>query len=449
MPLKDIIAKKIEAAKAERQARQAELDAIIAAAESEARDLNDDEAAKFAAAKESVLAADTDLDDLTARYAEAVELEERAAKAASISAPAAKGGAVVRNEARTYEPHTENERSFFADAYRSQFGFDPAAKERIERHMREVQVERRDVTSSTFNGLIPPLYLLDQAAELARAMRPFANVVPGYALPENGMSVVVTRVTTGTATAAQTTENSGATETNMVTTDITIPVVTIMGQQDLSRQAVERGAITDRLVFNDLLADYATKLDAQTINGLGSTGESKGILSAAAGSQTWTGTTVASFISKLNGALNDVASNRYAPATVIVMHPRRWHWLLAQSDSTGRNIVLPAQNMPENAAGIGQTGYGVVGTLAGLPVIADANVPVNLGTSTNEDRVIVTRLSDHALWERGVMTFQFDQAVNAPATIRLAVAGYHAFTAERYPAASSVVAGSGLATPSF
>jgi hypothetical protein len=132
------------------------------------------------------------------------------------------------------------------------------------------------------------------------------------------------------------------------------------------------------------------------------------------------------------------------------MHPRRWHWLLSKSDSSGRPFVVPAAPVASNPVGLGQTeAVGIAGTLAGLPVIVDANVPTNLGSSTDQDRVIVTRLSDHALWEAGLMSFTFDQAVNPPATIRLAVAGYSAFTAERYVAATAVVEGTGLVAPTY
>lgn len=416
----------------------------------EARGLDTDGAlariSELRSERETVKADIAENEQRKAELAEKVERDERAAAIRPVNV----GGALVRSEPVTYSPEARD-RSFFADAYAAQFSSSRAAQERIERHMREVEVERRDITSGTFNGLIPPLYLLDQAAELAREGRPFADVVPSYALPANGMSVVVTRVTTGTATEVQTGENQAATETNLVTTDVTVPVVTIMGQQDVSRQAIERGAITDQLVFNDLVADYARKLDRNVLNGGGSSGASLGILQVSGiGAQTWTGTTVASFMSKLNGALNDVASNRFAPANVIVMHPRRWHWLLGQSDSSGRPVVTPYAPAAQNPQGLGGTAYGrAAGNLAGLDVVVDANVPTNLGASTNEDVVIVTRLSDHALWEAGLMTFTFEQAVNPPATIRLAVAGYSAFTAERYPAGTSKVGGTGLVTPSF
>lgn len=432
----------------QRDAVNAELSDI--AADPEARGFESDDAAfaRIAELRSEGEKIAKEIADAEDRVAQLVADEARAAAAAP-ARPLNVGGAIVRNEALTYSPENR-EVSFFSDAYRAERTHDTAAQDRIQRHMREVQVERRDITSSTLNGLVPPLYLLDQAATLARAMRPFANVLPGYALPANGMSVVVTKVTTGTATAAQTSQNTAAAETDLVTTDVTIPVVSIMGQQDVSRQAIERGAVTDSLIFADLIADYATRLDAQVIGGTGSNGQHKGILTVTAGTDSYAATTVAAFYGSVNAALARVATNRFAPATVIVMHPRRWHWLLSKSDSSGRPFVVPAAPVASNPVGLGMTeGTGVAGTLAGLPVIVDANVPTNLGSSTDEDRVIVTRLSDHALWEGGLVTFSFDQSVNAPATIRLAVAGYSAFTAERYTSATSVVVGTGLVAPTY
>jgi hypothetical protein len=170
------------------------------------------------------------------------------------------------------------------------------------------------------------------------------------------------------------------------------------------------------------------------------------------GAQTYTATAITTLISKIVGAMNDVASNRFVPATLVVMSPRRWHQLLAASDTSGRPFVLPAQMAPDNPIAIGGTGVtGIVGTLAGgIPVLVDGNMPTNLGAATNEDRIIVTRLQDNVLWEEGApRLFTFDQAVNSPATIRLAVFGYSAFTAERYPSATSIVVGSGLVAPTF
>jgi HK97 family phage major capsid protein len=431
--------KALELAREQRAAKMAEADAIIAAAEADTRDLTSDEFDKIKAAK----AATADLDE---RIAELTDLAKRNAVAAEVLPTV--GGARVTHEPSTYREDNTRDHSFITDAWNRQN--DPAARERIERHMREVQVERRDIQSSTLNGLVPPLYVLDMAAELARGSRPFANVIPGYTLPDNGMTVFATRVTTGTSVDVQT-ELGAVSETDMVTTDITIPVVTITGQQDISRQAVERGQVTDRLVFADLFEAYAERLDLQLLNGSGAAGQHRGILNVAGVAlQTFSTTSVTTFMSKLAGAMSDVATNRRRPATIVVMHPRRWHALLAASDGSNRPLVVPNALNPWNALAVGETGVGgVVGTIGGgIPVLVDANVPTTV--STDQDRVIVTRLSDHALWEApgGPSLMTFEQS-NAPGAIRLAIWGYSAFTAGRYPSSTSVIVGTGLVAPSF
>lgn len=432
----------------QRDAVNAELSDI--AADPEARGFESDDAAfaRIAELRSEGEKIAKEIVEAEERIAQLAADEERAAAAAPVRSLNI-GGAVVRNEARTYDAE-RRDTSFFADAYNAQFNGDTAAQERLNRHRRELEVERRDITTTTMAGLIPPLYLLDQAAELARAGRPFADNVPGAPLPPEGMTMYATRITTGTAVAVQTSQNTAATEQDIAATDLSIPVVTLLGQQDISRQAIERGAVTDSLIFADLAGAYAMALDSGILTGGGTNGAHLGILNVSGiATQTWTGTTVASFMSKLNGALNDVASNRYAPATHIVMHPRRWHWLLAQADTSGRPLVTPYTGSASNPQGTGRTGYGIVGDIAGLPVVTDANLPTNLGSSTNEDRVIVTRMSDHVLWENGQQLFRFDQSVNAPATVRLAIAGYSAFTAGRSPVATSVIVGTGLVPPAF
>lgn len=384
------------------------------------------------------------------QLADVLDAEKRKAAAATV-APSV-GGARVRSEERTYHQGNSRERSFIADAWNARNGYDAGAKDRIDRHMAEVRVEQRDITSTTLNGLVPPLYLLDFAAELARASRPLANLVPSFPLPANGMTAYITRVTTGTSANVQT-ENGSVSETDMVTTDVSIPIITITGQQDISRQAVERGQVTDSLVFRDLVEAYNARLDSQIISGSGANGQHKGFLTVSGtGVQTYSVTAITTLMSKVIGSMNDVATDRLQPATLVVMHSRRWHQLLAAADSSGRPFVLPLTMAPDNPMAIGGTGaVGIVGTIAGgLPVCIDGNMPTNLGTSTNEDRIIVTRIQDAVLWEEGVpRLFTFDQAVNSPATIRLAVFGYSAFTAERFPKSTSIVVGTGLVAPSF
>jgi HK97 family phage major capsid protein len=232
-----------------RSALLADAQAIVDKAEAEARDLTAEEDAKIA---ESLSAAA----DLDASIKKHEELEARSAAAAQ--ARKESGVAVVKSEPRTYTERSGN--SFIADAFRAQFNNDFEARERLARHQQEERIERRDVTSSNFAGLIVPQYLTDLAAPFARAGRPLADVARKHALPGDGLTLSISKVTTGTAVADQT-EGAAVQETNMDDTKLDISVVTIAGQQNVSRQAIERGTNVDSLVMADLVSAYHTKLD--------------------------------------------------------------------------------------------------------------------------------------------------------------------------------------------
>lgn len=127
--------------------------------------------------------------------------------------------------------------NFIRDAYSSRKG-DYQAQERLNSHQ---EFEARDVGTGQFTGLVVPQYLLDMYAPLARAGSAFYNAASKEQLPEFGNQIQVSRITTGSGTAPQATENAAVQETNMDDTLLTVNVNTIAGQQDVSRQALERG----------------------------------------------------------------------------------------------------------------------------------------------------------------------------------------------------------------
>lgn len=140
------------------------------------------------------------------------------------------------------------------------------------------------------------------------------------------------------------------------------------------------------------------------------------------------------------------------PANLIVMHPRRWAFLLASVDGQSRPLVTPNAGNGLNTYGNGgNTGAGIVGQLMGIDVLVDANVPTNLGSGTNEDRIIVCYAPDLCLWEQtgSPMQLRFEQTLGGQLTIKIVAFGYSAFTAGKYPAGISVISGTGLVTPSF
>ena len=436
-----------------RDAVKAEMDAVLEAVAAENRtDLTAEETEKVDALVEESRSLDAKIEKLTAQAV----ADAKAAEARSVVAEALpKVSTSIVREERTYRP--DNGTSFVRDAFNAQVRGDYSAQERLARHMKEESVERRDVDTSNFAGLVVPQYLVDLAAPLARAGRPTADFATNkMALPAAGMSLEISRMTTGTSTAIQETQNTAVSETDSDDTLLSIPVRTIAGQQDLSRQAIERGTGIDTFVVADLIRSFHTTLDAQVLNGSGSNGQFTGIRNAGGNAITFTSTapTVALLYPKLADALAQVQSNVFATPTHWILHPRRLAFLLAATDSSGRPLVVPAAGAPQNAvstgAGVAQyanSGY----QLLGLPIITDANVGTTYGAATNQDEIYLVDAREMHLWEQPGSPFslRFDATAPGSLTIKTVVYGFSAFTAQRYAKAASIISGTGLTAPSF
>ena len=423
--------------------------ALVDLADSEDRYFSDDETKQYDGLKSQI----TELGD---RIAEAEELrkaedeikESRAAL--EVDEEELEPTVEVVEEPGVY--HRDSQYSFLSDAFNSKQG-DAEASDRIARHQKG-SGEKRDVGTGAFAGLVVPQYLTDLVAKKARAGSPFYNAVPKAPLPEKGMKVELSRITTGSETTFQASENAALTETNMDDTLYTVNVNTIGGQQDVSRQAIERGTDLEAIVFSDLISAYYTELDKNMING-GGTGQPVGISQVSGiNSVTYTdgSPTVGELYPKLIDGIQKINSNRFAAATAIIMHPRRWGFLAAGVDGNSRPLVLPAGNQPDNVYGVGEAAaYGqVVGQLAGLPVIADANVRTDLGGGA-EDAIYIVKADDHVLFEESGSPFRlrFDDVGSGSLTVKLVCYGYVAYASGRYPSGISAITGTGLDAPTF
>lgn len=344
--------------------------------------------------------------------------------------------------------------SFIADAYAARSG-DFKAQERLNKHQ---NFEARDVGTGAFTGLVVPQYMIDEFAPIARAGSAFYNAVPKKALPAFGNKIEISRITTGSAAAEQASENSAVQETNMDDTLLTVNVDTIAGQQDVSRQALERGGqpgfSLENIIFQDLVAAYYTKLDNLMLNGSGSSGQPLGIASVSGVNETTytdASPTVGELYPKLADQVQEINSNRFAPPTAFIMHPRRWGFICAGVDSSNRPLVVPTGNAPQNAIGVGEAAkYGnVVGNLLGIPVITDANVVTNAGAGSNEDQIYLVKADDHILFEDNIFQLKFEETNAGSLTTKLVVYGYVAFASGRYPLGISKMSGTGLVTPTF
>ncbi len=342
--------------------------------------------------------------------------------------------------------------SFFRDVVMSRQ--DPSAMERLIRHqaatLDRLSAEQRDVTSADPGaaGFIPPIYLGELWAELPRPSRPFADVVPKMPLPDVGLQVQVPKVQSGTTVAVQAAENAAISETDIDSQSVTSNLVTIAGMNDISLQALERSFPgMDVVIFNDLLAAHDGGLDTQLIAGSGSSGQHLGIRNVSGKlSVTYTDSTPtgAELLPKIYDAIQQVATNRFRNATVIVMHPRRAAWLGKELSAS-----FPLFQQGQLTQAIGSQDQGFVTNFGGLRVVLDPNIATNYGASTNEDEIYVLAADDLILMEGPVLSVRFDQVLSANLTVRLRLHSFSFFVPHRQPKSICVISGTGLSIPSF
>jgi hypothetical protein len=265
------------------------------------------------------------------------------------------------------------------------------------------------------------------------------------------MTVNLSRITTATATAIQASENAAVQETDIDDTLLTINVQTNAGQQDVSRQASERGAGIESVVLDDLFRQYATNLDSTLINQA-----TNGLVNVAT-TVTYTDASptaaelypkVLEGLAGVEAALLDQASGE----NIAVMHSRRWYWMQSQVGTSWPFIGQPGYGAQQGGANTGVAyGSGFRGILPnGTPVVVDNNVPINLGGGTNEDRIFLVDKNECHLWEDPSAPYfiRAEQTGLANLSIKLVVYGYFAYTHARYTQARQI-GGTGLVTPAF
>jgi HK97 family phage major capsid protein len=342
---------------------------------------------------------------------------------------------------------------------------DRSSWERLARHQQEVAVETRDISRTDGAGgdFVPPIYLINEYAEFARAARVTADLVTNMALPAGTDSINIPQITTGTLAAFQSSDNSATTTRDMISSTVTAPVRTISGYENVSIQLVEQSPLAgglDRLVFGDLMADYALQLNTAVVGtGDGTSGTLKGLVTLGVDTTngipvTWTETTPTA----VNGAIaiakaiSKVVTNRYKAAEAIIMHPSMWYWFASQVDGSNRPLVVPVTGASQafNAAGtVTNPGApaGLVGTIQGVPVFIDATITKAYGASTNQSPILVGKFSDSYLFESGVKTRVLPDVLSANLTVRFQVYGYAAL-AHRFNKAVSAISGTGTVAPS-
>jgi Phage capsid family len=221
------------------------------------------------------------------------------------------------------------------------------------------------------------------------------------------------------------------------------------GQQDLSRQSIERGTGVDEIVMQDLAAAYWTTVDSAILNADGTLGTHLGIRSTVgivAVTYTSASPTAVELWPKLGDALQQVQTGSYAGATHFLMHPRRFYWLASRT-GTDRPF-LAVEGAGDQGGTVGGTDYFATNrSVLGVPIVVDGNIPTNI--SSTQDVILVVSAPELHFWDDGVQFIRAEQVLAATLQIKLVLFGYSAFTAGRLPAAHGTIGGTRTTTPVF
>lgn len=456
-PILDELRAKLVRSLEEKRSAQGELDEILAKVANEKRsELTQVETLAFAETRAKRDAYSPVIEELQATIAahEADELRSKADEdlLASLDSSKVETRVDVISEPMLYRKGGEH--SYFRDMAKANEpgNQDPAARTRLQRHAKEMDVELRanmNRTDGTGGEAVPPLWLMSEFINVARAGRITADLCRRLPLPAGTDSINLPRLATGTAVAEQT-DGASVQKTDATTNSVSGAVTTLAGQQVFAMQLFDQSPLNfDEVVFGDLLADLAKQVDAYVLNKA-----SIGILNVSSiisVAYTDASPTVPELYPKIADGVQQVETLRFLPPQAIVMHPRRWAWHLASLDSSNRPLVVPNAQGPTNAfAGMSDVrAEGSVGSLQGLPVYVDPNVPVNLGAGTNEDRIITARFDDLFLFEGDVKSRVLFETDADTLSVRLQVWEYLAFIGSRFPKAIAVTSGTGLVTPTF
>ena len=406
-----------------------------------------------------------DLKAVSKKLKEAHSADELRGRIAKADPTLTGSGSFYTSDSNIYNPESRD--SYFFDLYKSGTG-DSGARERLDRHARQFRDDARShnapelrAASTTVGAggeFAPPIWLIDNYIAAVRPARATADAVTNLLLPPGQDLINVPKIATGTAVALQNLNNTGVNIQDLTTTTVAAPVLTVAGGMVFSLQLFQQSPIAgqmDKVILNDLVADYARQIGSLVINGTGSAGQPTGLLTAAGNTIAYTDATpgfmgAGKLYAKIGQAIQTIQTSRYLAPTAIVMHPRRWAWCATQVDSAGRAVILPNDNGPLNASSVQQSGNaeGYVGKLFGISTIVDPNIPINLGAGVNQDPIIVLRAEDTWLYEGPLNTQVFAETYSNNLSLFARVYAYFAL-ANRLNSSIAVINGTGLVTPTF
>lgn len=444
-----------------RKALRAELEAEAAPKndDGEIRSMTDDESTAWDAKAAEVAKLDE-------RISELQEQETREAAAnkhhLEVGTAEVEQRVQVTNEPNPVYRPDDTVRSFFKDLATVQtnnVSMGSTIPEARDRLARAQETRAGDMTTVAGAGgeFAPPAWLIEEFVSLARAGRVTADLCNKQVLPSGVSSVNLPKVATGTATGVQATQNSALTDTAMTTTSVSSGITTVGGLQIVSLQLLQQSGIPfDRVILSDLAAAYATNVDTQVLYGAAGSGEVAGLVGVATNTAFTSAAPAPASVTNANSLYYTVGKAEatawaalYNRPNAIVMHPRRWSWILGSVDSNARPFVVPRGPQFNGLATAPNEvpAEGFAGSFGDLDVYVDPNIKIAANSTTNQDEIYILRGSDLWLYESPVQTASFDATYAANASVLFRILGYIAFIPTRRTGAVQSIRGTGLVAP--
>lgn len=341
------------------------------------------------------------------------------------------------------------EGSVFADIRMANKG-DQAAKARLTEGFEGLNAEGKAMTEGTAaqgGYLVRPSVerQIVQARELDNVVRGLCSSINvttnAIQLDQLGLTTLAGWV----AELAQKPEGTG-----MTLATVSASVFTAAGLATISNQLLaDSNPAVDQLVTSDLSKRLVALEETAFIAGTG-TGQPLGILNtpgigatplaAPAGDPEDPDGTLA-LLDAILDAILAVETDHGAPSAIL-MHPRTWTRILRSRSAQGTFYIDPAGGPQDPRTGL----RGPVQSLWGYRVVTSNRIPTNLGTGTNESRIIVGDFKEALILDRQGITV--DESPHVYFTTNQTVFRAEmrvGFTAARTPKAFNVVGGAGLA----
>jgi hypothetical protein len=300
-------------------------------------------------------------------------------------------------------------------------------------------------------------------------------------LPPGTDSINVPRIKAPTKVAPQTADAAAVESKDFTDEAIQANVKTLAGQQDVAIQLLEQspGQIVDRVIMEDLLADYNRLVDRQVLYSSGTStsalnaGEIVGLFPKTnwgAGAPYEANETVLTatageippiaFNALLGALASKVSYNRYDLENLhFVLHPRRWFWFATIGDGEkgklGRPLVNTGEFGPFNIAALGSDPTPFEGLVGRVPfgpnVYIDGNIPTTTSsgaysTTGTEDFALAAKFDDLWLFEGDLRTRTLPEILSGTLEIRFQIFNYVAFLC-RYPQSIAFGTGTGMKAP--